>query len=146
MEREEGAFLALLVELIGARRCIEVGTFTGYSSTAVALALPDDGRLVCCDVSEGWTTLPVADGVPSLGDADWRPESEVRCASAGVRRLSSPGLLGGHEDHEDDQQAEPEQDGPAVQGLRHLGRGGARPARRRRPAPPVPGTSPASGS
>ena len=42
---EQGAFLALLVELIGARRCIEVGTFTGYSSTAVALALPDDGQL-----------------------------------------------------------------------------------------------------
>ena len=54
---EEGAFLELLVELVGARRCIEVGTFTGYSSTAVALALPEDGRLVCCDVSEEWTSL-----------------------------------------------------------------------------------------
>jgi caffeoyl-CoA O-methyltransferase len=54
---EQGAFLALLVELIGARRCIEVGTFTGYSSTAVARALPDDGRLVCCDVSEEWTSV-----------------------------------------------------------------------------------------
>jgi caffeoyl-CoA O-methyltransferase len=54
---EEGAFLALLVELTGARRCIEVGTFTGYSSTAVALALPADGRLVCCDVSEEWTSV-----------------------------------------------------------------------------------------
>jgi predicted O-methyltransferase YrrM len=54
---EQGAFLAILVELIGARRCIEVGTFTGYSSTAVALALPEDARLVCCDVSEEWTSL-----------------------------------------------------------------------------------------
>jgi caffeoyl-CoA O-methyltransferase len=54
---EQGAFLALLVELIGARRCIEVGTFTGYSSLAVALALPEGGRLVCCDVSEEWTAL-----------------------------------------------------------------------------------------
>jgi predicted O-methyltransferase YrrM len=54
---EQGAFLALMVELIGARRCIEVGTFTGYSSTAVALALPQDGQLVCCDVSEKWTSL-----------------------------------------------------------------------------------------
>jgi caffeoyl-CoA O-methyltransferase len=54
---EEGAFLALLVELIGARRCIEVGTFTGYSSTAIALVLPPDGRLVCCDVSAEWTSL-----------------------------------------------------------------------------------------
>lgn len=54
---EEGAFLALMVELVGARRCIEVGTFTGYSSTAIALALPQDGQLVCCDVSEEWTSL-----------------------------------------------------------------------------------------
>lgn len=54
---EEGAFLAMLVELTGARRCIEIGTFTGYSSTAVALALPEDGRLICCDVSEEWTSL-----------------------------------------------------------------------------------------
>jgi caffeoyl-CoA O-methyltransferase len=54
---EQGAFLALLVELTGARRCIEIGTFTGYSSTAVALALPEDGRLVCCDVSEEWTAI-----------------------------------------------------------------------------------------
>jgi predicted O-methyltransferase YrrM len=54
---EEGAFLALLVELIGARRCIEIGTFTGYSSLAVALALPDDGSLVCCDISEEWTSM-----------------------------------------------------------------------------------------
>ena len=54
---EEGAFLALLVELTGARRCLEVGTFTGYSSLAVALALPDDGTVVCCDVSEEWTSI-----------------------------------------------------------------------------------------
>lgn len=54
---EQGAFLALLVELIGARRCLEVGTFTGYSSTAVALALPENGQIVCCDVSEEWTSI-----------------------------------------------------------------------------------------
>jgi predicted O-methyltransferase YrrM len=54
---EQGAFLAMLVELTGAQRCIEVGTFTGYSSTAVALALPADGRLLCCDVSEEWTSI-----------------------------------------------------------------------------------------
>lgn len=52
---EAGALLGLLVRLIGARRIVEVGTFTGYSSTAMALALPNDGRIVCCDVSEGWT-------------------------------------------------------------------------------------------
>jgi predicted O-methyltransferase YrrM len=54
---EQGAFMALLVELTGARRCLEVGTFTGYSATAVALALPEDGRLVCCDVSTEWTDM-----------------------------------------------------------------------------------------
>ncbi|MGH3331326.1 MAG: class I SAM-dependent methyltransferase [Nocardioidaceae bacterium] len=54
---EEGAFLAMLVELTGARRYLEIGTFTGYSSLAVALALPDDGRLVCCDVSQEWTDV-----------------------------------------------------------------------------------------
>lgn len=54
---EEGAFLAMLVELTGARSYLEIGTFTGYSSTAVALAMPDDGRLVCCDVSEEYTAV-----------------------------------------------------------------------------------------
>jgi predicted O-methyltransferase YrrM len=54
---EEGAFLAMLVELTRSRRCLEIGTFTGYSSTAVALRLPEDGRMVCCDVSEEWTSV-----------------------------------------------------------------------------------------
>lgn len=68
---EEGALLALLVRLIGARRVLEIGTFTGYSSTAMALALPADGRVVCCDVSreftdrarQVWTDAGVADRV-----------------------------------------------------------------------------------
>ena len=54
---EQGQFMALLVGLIGARRTLEVGTFTGYSSTRVALALPEDGQLVACDVSEEWTSI-----------------------------------------------------------------------------------------
>ncbi len=54
---EQGQFLQLLVRTLGARRCIEVGTFTGYSSLAVALALPGDGRLVACDVSHEWTQV-----------------------------------------------------------------------------------------
>jgi len=52
---EQGQFMQLIVELTGARKIIEVGTFTGYSSTAMALALPADGRIVCCDVSEKFT-------------------------------------------------------------------------------------------
>lgn len=50
-------FLQLLVRLVGARRCIEVGVFTGYSSLGVALALPDDGKIIACDVSEEYTAI-----------------------------------------------------------------------------------------
>lgn len=53
---DQGAVLALLVRLIGARRVLEIGTFTGYSSLAMALALPADGQLVACDVSDEWTS------------------------------------------------------------------------------------------
>src|SRR5690348_6950371 len=54
---EQGQFMQLLVRLMDARRCIEVGVFTGYSSLAVALALPEDGRLLACDVSEAFTAV-----------------------------------------------------------------------------------------
>ena len=54
---DQGQFMALLVCAIGARNCIEVGVFTGYSSLAVALALPDDGRIVCRDINEEWTAI-----------------------------------------------------------------------------------------
>ncbi len=54
---EQGQLMGLLIELTGARRTLEVGVFTGYSSTVVALALPADGRLVACDVSEEWTRV-----------------------------------------------------------------------------------------
>lgn len=54
---DQGQLMALLVKLIGARRCIEIGTFTGYSALALALALPPDGRLITCDVSAEWTQI-----------------------------------------------------------------------------------------
>ncbi|MGF1466968.1 MAG: O-methyltransferase [Sandaracinaceae bacterium] len=68
---EQGAFMAWLVRLLGARRCLEIGTFTGYSALATALALPEDGLLVTCDVSEEstaiarryWTEAGVADRI-----------------------------------------------------------------------------------
>lgn len=54
---EQGQLMALLVELLGARRTLEIGTFTGYSALVVALALPEDGSVVACDVSEEWTSI-----------------------------------------------------------------------------------------
>lgn len=54
---EQGTFMNLLASAIGARNAIEVGTFTGYSAICVARALPPDGHLLCCDVSEEWTAI-----------------------------------------------------------------------------------------
>jgi len=54
---EQGQFMALLLRVMGAKRVLEVGTFTGYSSTAMALALPEDGKVVTCDRSEEWTAI-----------------------------------------------------------------------------------------
>jgi len=87
---EQGQFMALLVRLIGARRLIEIGTFTGYSALAVALALPPEARLLCCDVSAEWTSIarrywdeagvgdrielrlqPALDTLDELTRADW---------------------------------------------------------------------------
>ena len=68
---EQGQFMALLVRLLGARRTIEVGVFTGYSALSVALALPDDGTVLACDVSDAYTRV---------GRPFW--------AQAGVRRYA----------------------------------------------------------
>ena len=54
---EQGAFMAFLIRLLGAKRTLEVGTFTGYSALVVAEALPADGKVVACDVSEEWTNI-----------------------------------------------------------------------------------------
>ncbi|WP_030198730.1 O-methyltransferase [Streptomyces sp. NRRL S-87] len=54
---EQGPLLAWLVRMVGARHIVEVGTFTGFSSLAMAQALPPDGRLIACDVSEEWTAV-----------------------------------------------------------------------------------------
>jgi caffeoyl-CoA O-methyltransferase len=57
ISHDEGELLTMLVRLVGARQAVEVGTFTGYSSTCIARGLPDDGHLLCCDVSEEWTAI-----------------------------------------------------------------------------------------
>ena len=54
---EQGTFMGILAAAIGARSAVEVGTFTGYSALCVARALPADGKLLCCDVNEEWTSL-----------------------------------------------------------------------------------------
>jgi len=54
---EQGQFMAMLVKIIGARRALEIGTFTGYSAICIADALPAEGELVCCDDSEEWTAM-----------------------------------------------------------------------------------------
>jgi caffeoyl-CoA O-methyltransferase len=57
ISHDEGELLTMLVRLTGARRAVEVGTFTGYSSICIARGLPDDGHLLCCDVSEEYTSV-----------------------------------------------------------------------------------------
>jgi predicted O-methyltransferase YrrM len=54
---DQGQFMALLLELLGARRVLEIGTFTGYSALVMAMALPENGKIVCCDKSDEWTSI-----------------------------------------------------------------------------------------
>ena len=75
---EQGAFMTLLTRAIGARRAIEVGTFTGYSALCIARGLPDDGRLLCCDTSEEWTAI----GRPFWERAGVADRIELRIAPA----------------------------------------------------------------
>jgi predicted O-methyltransferase YrrM len=78
---EQGQFMGLLVQLIGAKKCLEVGVFTGYSALAVALNLPEDGRIVACDVSAEFTTIArkywQAGGVNSKIDLQIAPALET---------------------------------------------------------------------
>ena len=75
---DEAALLALLVKILGARRALEVGTFTGYSALAIAAALPPGGRLVCCDVSREWTDV----GRPFWREAGLDDRIDLRIAPA----------------------------------------------------------------
>ena len=76
---EQGQFMALLVELIGARRLLEVGTFTGYSALACALSMPPEGEIVCCDISEEYTAMALA----FWGEAGVSDMIELRLGRAG---------------------------------------------------------------
>jgi len=75
---DQGALMTLLVKLIGARRAIEIGVFTGYSALTVALALPDDGRLLACDISDAYTRI----GRPFWQQAGVAHKIDLRLAPA----------------------------------------------------------------
>ena len=75
---EQGQLMQMLVRMLGAKNCIEVGVFTGYSSLAVALALPADGRIVACDISEDYTAV----GEPFWKDAGVRDKIDLQIAPA----------------------------------------------------------------
>ena len=75
---DQGALMAMLVRLIGARRAIEVGVFTGYSALSVALALPDDGHLLACDISAEYTAI----GRPFWQQAGVAHKIDLRLAPA----------------------------------------------------------------
>ncbi len=75
---EQGQFMGLLVELIGAKYTLEVGTFTGYSALVVAMALPFDGRVIACDLSEEWTSI----GKPFWEEAAQAHKIELRLGPA----------------------------------------------------------------
>jgi caffeoyl-CoA O-methyltransferase len=75
---EQGQFMALLVRLIGVRRAIEIGVFTGYSALTVALAMPEEGRLLACDISDEYTRV----GRPYWADAGVAHKIDLRLAPA----------------------------------------------------------------
>jgi caffeoyl-CoA O-methyltransferase len=82
---EQGTFMTMLAGLMGARRAIEVGTFTGYSSICLARGLADGGKLICCDVSEEWTS--VARGYWGKAGVAGRVELRLGPALATLRSL-----------------------------------------------------------
>jgi caffeoyl-CoA O-methyltransferase len=83
---EQGAFLTILTELIGARRAVEVGTFTGYSALCIARGLPAGGHLLCCDVSEEWTSI----GRRFWAEAGLSDRIELRLGPAGDTLAALP--------------------------------------------------------
>ena len=78
--REQGPLMTFLTRLVGARFAVEVGTFTGYSALCIAEGLPDDGRLVCFDVSDEWTSV----GRPHWDAAGQGHKIEVRIGPGSV--------------------------------------------------------------
>lgn len=89
---EQGAFMSNLVRLMNARRCIEIGTFTGYSATCMAQALPEDGLLIALDIEQ--STMDVARKFWEKAGVSGRIESHVGPAAEALERLLSEGKAG----------------------------------------------------
>jgi len=92
---EQGQLMALLTRLVGARNAIEVGVFTGYSALSVARALPGDGRLVACDVSEEWTAI--ARRYWKEAGVDHKIDLRLAPATETLDRLIAEGGAGGYD-------------------------------------------------
>jgi caffeoyl-CoA O-methyltransferase len=92
IDAEQGQFMALLMQLMGARRTLEIGVFTGYSSLAVALALPSDGQIVACEVNE--ETAAVARRYWSEAGVDHMIDLRIRPALETLRELLAQGQHG----------------------------------------------------
>jgi O-methyltransferase len=89
---EQGPFLALLVQLMGAKHCLEVGTFTGYSAAWVASVLPPDGRITCCDINESFADI--ARKYWALAGVDGKIELRVAPALDTLNELLAAGRAG----------------------------------------------------
>jgi predicted O-methyltransferase YrrM len=85
---DQGHLMAMLVKLMGAKRCLEIGTYTGYSALAVALALPKDGKIICCDISEEFTRV----GKPFWKKAGVEKKIDLRIGPAleTLKKLTGP--------------------------------------------------------
>ena len=85
---DQGHLMAILVKLMGAKRCLEIGTYTGYSALAVALALPKDGKIICCDISEEFTRV----GKPFWKKAGVEKKIDLRIGPAleTLKKLKGP--------------------------------------------------------
>lgn len=87
---EQGQFMQLLVKLTGAKNILEIGTFTGYSALVMAQALPEQGKIICCDVSEEWTNI--AEGFWKRAGVDQKISLKLAPATNTLNDLLNEGL------------------------------------------------------
>jgi len=86
---EQGQFMALLLRLMGAKRVLEIGTYTGYATLWMALALPKDGKIISCDISQQWTAL--GRHYWAIADVEYKIELGLRPALDTLQALLSNG-------------------------------------------------------